>query len=72
MQHEQSMLIEDSAQIAWDYLDRAGEIRDPLPARRFLLAEVETMFKQGVRSRLLLSNRAIMAYHRHQQQSQAA
>jgi len=50
------MLIESSV-IAWDYLDRLGEIDDGLAVKRFLLTQVEMLFSQGVRSRLLLTNR---------------
>ncbi|HEV7602142.1 MAG TPA: hypothetical protein VGO49_18035 [Bradyrhizobium sp.] len=65
-------LIEDSIQIAWDYLERTGELDDPEIASKFLLDSVELMIRQGVRSRLLLSNRAITAYLRFKQGRQAA
>jgi hypothetical protein len=65
-------LIEDSIQIAWDYLERTGELEDPEIASKFLLDSVELMIRQGVRSRLLLSNRAITAYLRLKQARQAA
>jgi len=72
MQYEQANLIESSVQIAWDYLDLAGEIEDGLFTRRFLLRHVEKLFAEGVRSRLLLSNRAIMAYEHSRRERQAA
>jgi hypothetical protein len=62
MRNEESTAIESSVQIAWDYLDLTGEIEDGLAARRFLMRHVETLFGAGVRSRLLLSNRAITAF----------
>jgi hypothetical protein len=65
-------LIEDSIQIAWDYLEQTGELDDPEIASKFLLDSVELMIRQGVRSRLLLSNRAITAYLRFKQGRQAA
>jgi hypothetical protein len=65
-------LIEDSIQIAWDYLERTGELEEPEIASKFLLDSVELMIRQGVRSRLVLSNRAITAYLRFKQARQAA
>jgi hypothetical protein len=57
-----SVLTEEAIQIAWDYLERAGEIEDAEFCSHVLLYSVETMVRQGVRSRLLLSNRAITHY----------
>jgi hypothetical protein len=65
-------LIEDSIQIAWDYLERTGELQDAEIASKVLLDSVELMIRQGIRSRLLLSNRAITAYQRFKQGRQAA
>jgi hypothetical protein len=65
-------LVEHSIQIAWDYLERTGELEDPEIASKVLLDAVESMIRQGVRSRLLLSNRAITAYQRFKQERQAA
>jgi hypothetical protein len=65
-------LIEYSIQIAWDYLERTGELDDPEIASKVLLDAVEAMIRQGVRSRLLLPNRAITAYQRFKQERQAA
>jgi hypothetical protein len=59
-----SQLLEDSFQIAWEYLDRTGELGDGAEASRFLSDTIETMIRQGQRSRLTLSNRAILAYQR--------
>jgi hypothetical protein len=72
MRYEDTTLIDSSVQIAWDYLDLAGEIDDGLFTRRFLLRHVEKLFAEGVRSRLLLSNRAIMAYQHSRRERQAA
>jgi hypothetical protein len=59
-----SLLIESSIQIAWDYLERTGELGEPEVASRFLLETVELMIRHGERRRLLLSNKAIDAYRR--------
>ena len=59
-----SVLMEQSVQIAWDYLERAGEIQDASSCSLFLSKCIEEMIRQGVRSRLLLSNRAIDQYKR--------
>jgi hypothetical protein len=60
-----SQLLEDSFQIAWEYLERSGELGDAAAASRFLSDTIETMIRRGQRSRLALSNRAIAAYQRH-------
>ena len=59
------ILIETSIQIAWDYLDRTGDLGDPEIASRFLLYAVEQMIHRGERRRLMLSNRAIDSYRRY-------
>ena len=55
-------LMEESLQIAWDYLERTGEIEDNWVASRYLGDAIELMIRQGQRSRLVLSNRAITTY----------
>jgi hypothetical protein len=57
--------MEEAIQIAWDYLERTGEIADPEVCSRVLMDSIEQMVRQGVRSRLLLSNRAISQYMRY-------
>ena len=52
------ILIENSIQIAWDYLDRTGQLGEPEIASRFLLDTVELMVRRGERRRLMLSNKA--------------
>jgi hypothetical protein len=59
-----SQLLEESFQIAWEYLERTGELGDAAAASRFLSDTIETMIRRGQRSRLGLSNRAISAYQR--------
>lgn len=58
------ILMENSIQIAWDYLEMTGEIDDAPMASQFLLDAIEHMVRKGERRRLILSNRAIMAYQR--------
>lgn len=58
------ILMERSIQIAWDYLERSGELGEPEAASRVLLDSVELMVRQGERRQLVLSNRAIDAYKR--------
>ena len=57
-------LIENSFQIAWDYLEATGELGNPDAAARHLLDTIEAMIRQGERRRLLLSNRSIASYQR--------
>lgn len=61
-----SQLLEESFQIAWEYLERTGELGDGAAASRFLSDKIEAMIRRGGRSRLALSNRAISAYQRFQ------
>ncbi len=56
--------IENSFQIAWDYLEATGELGHPDTAANHLLDTIETMVRRGERRRLLLSNTAIAAYQR--------
>jgi hypothetical protein len=66
------ILMDDSIQIAWDYLKRAGEIDDSGMARRFLVIYIEGLIRRGERRRLLLSNKAITAYQNSKQVREAA
>jgi hypothetical protein len=60
-----AVLMEEAIEIAWDFLERSGEIDDPEKCSRVLVDAVELMVRQGVRNRLLLSNRAISQYMRY-------
>jgi hypothetical protein len=60
-------LLEESVEIAVDFLDRAGEIDNLEEARQFLADKVGFMIAQGERNRLLLANRAIAAYQRYRE-----
>ena len=61
-----SQLMEESFQIAWEYLERSGELGDAAAASRFLSETIEIMIRRGQRNRMALSNRAIGAYQRYQ------
>jgi type IV secretory pathway TrbF-like protein len=60
-----SQLLEESFQIAWEYLERTGELGDAAAASRFLSDTIATMIRRSQRSRLALSNRGIITYRRH-------
>lgn len=57
-------LFEQSFNIAWNVLQRTGELGEPNDTSRFLLDNIASMMKRGERRRLLLSNFAIDAYRR--------
>jgi len=59
-----SVLMEQSVQVAWDYLERSGQIHDASACSLFLSKCIEKMIRQGERSRLMLSNKAIDRYKR--------
>lgn len=59
------ILIENSIQIAWDYLERTGELVEPQVASSVLLTSAKSMVRLGERRRLMLSNRAIMDYKKY-------
>lgn len=56
------ILMENAIEIAWDYLERTGQIADPEFTSRFLLDAIERMIRNGERRQLWLSNRAITSY----------
>ena len=58
------VLVENSFQIAWDYLEATGELENPDRAAGILLDAIETMIRTGERRRILLSNKAIDSYRR--------
>ncbi|MET4716200.1 hypothetical protein ABIF63_000303 [Bradyrhizobium japonicum] len=60
-------LIEHSIQIAWNYLERTGELGNATEASRFLLKAVDEMVLKGERRKIMLANRAIEAYQRYRQ-----
>src|SRR3954453_1691958 len=58
------LLMENSIQIAWDYLEGTDELGDAEVAARFLTDAVEIMIQRGETRKLMLANRAIDAYQR--------
>jgi hypothetical protein len=56
------ILVENSLQIAWDFLDASGEIDDPQQTAEVLLGTIKTLMLRGEHRRLMLSNRAIDAF----------
>ena len=62
------ILVENSVQIAWDFLELSGEIADPAEASKFLQNTVVDLVLKGERRRMMLSNRAITAYQKFREQ----
>jgi hypothetical protein len=60
-------LVENSLQIAWDFLDAIGEIDDRQQTAEFLLRNIQTQILRGEGRALLLSNRAIESFRRRPQ-----
>ena len=61
------ILVENSLQIAWDFLDASGEIDDPQQTAEVLLGTIKTLVLRGEHRRLMLSNRAIDAFREFKQ-----
>ena len=61
------LLLEESVKIAVDFLERTGEVDDVTETCQFLVNKVGFMIAQGQRNRLLLANRAIVAYQRYRE-----
>lgn len=55
-------LVENSLQIAWDFLGGVGEIANPHETAEFLLRSIQSQMLKGEIRPLALSNRAIDAY----------
>ena len=66
------ILMENSIQIAWDYLELTGDIDEPAATSRFLSDYIEGLIRRGERRRLTLSNKAITAYQSFKQERKAA
>jgi hypothetical protein len=58
------VVVENSLQIAWDFLERSGEITDAGDSSRFLLMTIAELVRKGERRKLMLANRAIDAHRR--------
>lgn len=61
------VLVENSLQIAWDFLEASGEIEDPQQTAEILLGAIKTLLLRGENRRLMLSNRAIDAFRESKQ-----
>ena len=61
------LLLEESVKIAYDFLERTGEVDDTGETCQFLVNKIGFMIAQGQRNRLLLANRAIAAYQHYRQ-----
>ena len=62
MDYSFPIVVENAVQIAWDVLERSGEIHDPNQTSWFLLKHIEHLARSGERRRLMLVNRTIDAY----------
>ncbi|MGY3484421.1 hypothetical protein ACVW1C_002304 [Bradyrhizobium sp. USDA 4011] len=62
MMSDVHILVEESVQIAWDFLERSGEITDGYETSQFLVSTVGRMALAGERRKLMLANRAIDVY----------
>jgi hypothetical protein len=60
------LLMENAIQIAINYLHRSGEMDDYIETCDFLVDNIAMMIRRGERNRLVLGNRAIAAFQRHQ------
>jgi hypothetical protein len=67
-----STVIENAIVIAWDYLERTGELGDAVVAGRVLLHSIETMVFRGERRRLMLANKAISDHRKFLAEREAA
>jgi hypothetical protein len=66
------ILVENALEIAWDFLERSGEIADAAEASEFLLRIIGELVRTGERRRLMLSNRAIDEYKKYKAERLAA
>jgi hypothetical protein len=60
-----SCLVSNAIHIAFEYLERSGELRNPEIAAEIMLDAIETLLRRGERRQLMLANRAIEAYQRY-------
>ncbi|MDD1534319.1 MULTISPECIES: hypothetical protein [unclassified Bradyrhizobium] len=60
---------EQAYEIAWDFLDRSGAIRDEFEACVFLAQRITGMVEEGQTNRILMANRAIVQYQNHVEES---
>lgn len=62
------LVIESAIEIAWDDLERTGELDDPAAAARVVGDTIELMINRGEHRRLMLANKAIAAYQQYRLQ----
>jgi hypothetical protein len=60
---------EQAYEIAWDFLNRSGAIRDEFEACVFLAQRITGMVEDGQTNRILMANRAIAQYQSYVEQS---
>ena len=72
MQEPIPVLVESAFHIAWDYLERSGELGDPNVASHALLDTMEVMIRRGEVRKLMLANKAINAYQRYRAEGRFA
>ena len=65
-------LMERSIEIAWDYLERSGQIIDPEFTSKFLVTSVEHAVRMDERCQLMLVNPAIAEFERSENSSSNA
>ncbi|MGY2843719.1 hypothetical protein ACVIWU_006405 [Bradyrhizobium sp. USDA 4509] len=58
------VVVENAVQIAWEFLERSGEITNGYETSQFLVMTVGKMAFAGERRQLMLANRAIDAYQK--------
>lgn len=57
-------LVEESYNIAWNYLSLSGQIDNPEQGHLLLTEEISRLIVDGERNSLKLANRAIAGYER--------
>lgn len=66
------VLIENSVQIALDFLELSGEIADPVEVSKSLQQANVDFVMNGERQRMMLSNKAITEYKKFKEQPSKA
>ena len=56
------ILVENAVQIAWEFLERSGDITDGHETSQFLIKTIGKMALAGERRQLMPTNRAIDTY----------
>jgi len=59
-----SILLEQSFQIAWDYLDRTGQTSGRDTEIKFVSNAIIQMISEGTTNKIVLANRAIAKFER--------